>query len=213
MFARRHVPPLGVEQLKRAASGIRRMDDAPAAADPGGSHPYTEGSRIEIADQLARIAAGEIVDTELPSRLAVPVAAGVPTSAVTAAGPQPNFAPAQPAPAPAPVPGWPEGTVRGLLIAGMEEACRWYGAMDGTGCAGCEAAGGLCDFHAPKYGKYWEYSDLHDFAVDAVSDASALYAVACSVRAGRADPGDIAAPGSHLDLILSSALAADGGER
>lgn len=227
MLTRQHVPPLDVEQLKRASNAIRRMEGAaPAvvegapAVGPRGSHPYSEGSRMQIAKQLTALGGG---DTVMAPRLSAPPA-GPATGArgttpigdaaqayVTGTGPQPNFAPAETVLAPAPVPGWQEGVVRGLLIAALWEACRWYGDMDGTGCPGCEALGGLCDWHAPKYERYWEYTDLHDFCVDAGWDAVALRAVADSVRAGKADVADLASRGSHLDLILAGVLGTDRG--
>ena len=121
-----------------------------------------------------------------------------------------------PAPAPAPfkagsVAGWAEGTVRGLLVSALWDAVRWYGDMSAVGCGDCEAAGAPCRWHAEKYDRYFEYSRLHDLAMEAASDAAAMEAVTCSVRAGKADAADLASPGSHLDLILSGALSANGG--
>lgn len=219
------------KRLARPFAPAPEGEPAPAAVAPAVPRftPHPGGPRLDVRKP------GAALDTHVPraAREADPAVlrrtlAGLkrmprPGEKIFAAaaaehygtGPQPASAPEEPpaVPAPAPVPGWPEGVVRGLLIAGLWDACRWYGDMDGAGCGDCEALGGLCGFHAPKYARHWEYSDLHDFCTEAASDAAALTAVAASARAGKADPADLASPGSHLDLILAGVLAADGGAR
>lgn len=123
--------------------------------------------------------------------------------------PQPTFTP-KPASS---VAGWPEGTVRGLLIAALWAGARWYGAMDGTGCADCDADGGLCAWHAERQVKAVGCEKLHYCACAAASDAQALALVTRVLRSGRIGLGDLAASGSPLEGILTAALSTNGGAK
>ena len=98
-----------------------------------------------------------------------------------------------------------------MLIAGLWAAARWYGVMDGTGCADCDADGGLCAWHAERQVKAVGCEKLHDCACAAVSDAEALAMVVRVLRSGRIDLGDLAASGSPLKGILTDALGMNGG--
>jgi hypothetical protein len=106
----------------------------------------------------------------------------------------------------APGTGWPEGIVRGMLVSRLWDAAYWYEGLDPESCADCEAHGGLCGFHAPRCVKAFEYEELHDFAASAPSDTAALSEVAVAIRAGSADLGDIASPGSPLEGLLLDQL-------
>jgi hypothetical protein len=102
--------------------------------------------------------------------------------------------------------GRPEGVIRGLLIAGLWDAARYYQGMDLESCGDCQAHGGLCDFHAPRHVKALAYEDMHDVAAAAPYDSVALHGVAVAIRTGNAELGDIAAPGSPLEPLLLAAL-------
>jgi hypothetical protein len=106
--------------------------------------------------------------------------------------------------------GYPEGVVRGLLIAGLWDAARWYEDLDAESCPDCGADEGLCSWHAPRYVKTLEYQGLHDLVINEPSDAAALAAVADSCRARTAEPGDLGSPGSPLAVILADVLAVEG---
>lgn len=193
--------------IAHALKGVRGINFAAvdaARAVPGLTH-------AEAREALAVPEPLPAADPEASARERMPI--GDTAEAYAVRGRRPAHAAPAPIPALSSVPGWPEGVVRGLLIAALWDATRWYGDMDGTGCGDCEVTGGLCEWHAAKYQKHWDYSDLHDFAVEAAADVTALSAVVASVRDGAADVADLAAPGSHLDLILTRALAADGGAR
>ena len=101
---------------------------------------------------------------------------------------------------------WPEGVIRGLLIAGVWSAARWYENLDFEGCDDCLLEEGLCSFHAPRAIKALQYEDLHDGIVNAPSDAAALHGTAIAIRVRDAVLGDIASPGSPLETLLLGAL-------
>jgi hypothetical protein len=103
--------------------------------------------------------------------------------------------------------------VRGMLEAKLYEAFKGRLDLDGEKCPDCEAGNGLCEWDSFRADRALEYERLHDFAaVTARSDAEAVAEVVAAIRAGSADRGDIAWPGSPLDLILTEALA-DAGAR
>lgn len=128
-------------------------------------------------------------------------------AAVAAEHYQAGPAAAGPGTAPGPVPGWPEGVARGLLIAGLWDAARWYSDMDGAACPDCDAEDGLCLLHARAHAKATEYEALHDFAAQAASDAEALARVLAQVPG--ADLGDLRSPGSPLDQLFAAALGTE----
>jgi hypothetical protein len=184
--------------------------------------------------QAARTMTGAMpAVTEAPREQAPPVPAGAPpwerlpvfeqaesaiiraSQAVTAPEPPPAPAPLPvPVAVPAPESAWPypEGYVRGMLIDRLWDATGFYGDLDGITCDDC-TADGRCDWHEAQQGKRREYRRLHDLAVVSTSDAAAVAGIIASVRAGTADPGDIAGPGSPCGVILADALAAMAGAR
>jgi len=133
--------------------------------------------------------------------------------------PKPSFTPAAPGlleeviegirhledPAPS-ADGWPEGVIRGLLISGLWSAASYYKNLDFEWCEDCRLEHGTCSFHASRAVEALRYEEMHDVAASAPSDAAALYGVAVAIRVGDAELGDIASPGSPLEVLLQDAL-------
>ncbi len=221
MFTRRHVPPLNPEQLEYVAGRIQHLDDR--------TRPYPGSAGPEVAGHLAALAPGE---TALVPRLSEPAVVDKPAGAAAApaqeptptpigdaaeayvkgTGPRPACAAPEPAPALSSVPGWPEGTVRGLLIGALWDAARWYGDMGGAGCEDC-CYELLCAWHRERAAKATGFVKLYDCTCAALTDAAAVSVVAGVIRSGGISPGDLAAPLSPLEGILAGALSANGGAR
>ena len=110
--------------------------------------------------------------------------------------------------------GFAEGVVRGMLIAALWDAFRWYRDLDGEACDDC-GEGWLCDAHIDYLALARTYENLHDFAVSALTDAAALERVTGAITAGNGQPrtpgiSDLGSPGSPLAAVLESAIAAGG---
>lgn len=108
---------------------------------------------------------------------------------------------------------YPEGVVRGLLIAALWNAARWYRDLDGAPCDDCGAdTGWLCEAHIGYLASAMAYDELHDFAVAALTDEAALDRVTGACRAGTADVCDLGSPDSPLAAVLETALGLAGAE-
>lgn len=115
--------------------------------------------------------------------------------------------------APAPCTGYPEGVVRGLLIAALWNAARWYRDLDGTPCDDCGTeTGWLCEAHIGYLASAMAYDELHDFAAAALTDTAALDRVTGACRAGTADVCDLGSPDSPLAVLLEASLGLAGAE-